>query len=154
MGSPPFATESLNSPSSVCCTHAHRLVGRAVAERVSDEIGNKLPNSDPVAIHGNVDRIFSFDLAARRRQSQFVDHLMQHGLKRLAGIAIEGDASAQPAPRKIEHVVDQSGHPHDGRLQHGDDLMLFVACLHPVPGCVRRHLSMPADCEDRGRAPQ
>ena len=62
-----------------------------MAERVSDEIGHQLPYSAPVAINGSVDRIFGFDLAAGRRQPQFIDHLMQHGLKRLAGIAIKGD---------------------------------------------------------------
>src|SRR5215218_4541277 len=34
---------------------AHGLVGRTVAECVSDEIRNQLSNSDPIAIHGNVD---------------------------------------------------------------------------------------------------
>ena len=54
-----------------------------MAKSVSDEIGNKLSYSDPVAVHGNVNRKFSLDLTARRRQAKFVDHLMQHWLKRL-----------------------------------------------------------------------
>ncbi len=81
-------------------THAHRLVGRAVTERIPDEIGDKLSNSDPVAIDRTVDRIFGLDLAARRRQSQFVDDLVQHGLERFAGIAIQRDAATEPSRAK------------------------------------------------------
>ena len=59
-------------------------------------------------------------------------------------IPIKGETSSQPAPRKIEHVVDQSSHSQHGRLQHGDDLMLFIGV------CFRPRIRAPALIEARG----
>jgi hypothetical protein len=77
-----------------------------MSKGVSNNIGNKLSNSTPVAIYGNVDCIFGLDLTARGGQAEFIDNLMKDRLKGLAGVAIQCDSSPEPAARKIEHVVD------------------------------------------------
>ena len=87
-----------------------------VRQRIANQVGDELSNSRPVAVDGLRECEFGFDRPARRCQSEFVDDLMKDGLKRPAGITFECDAAAEPTAGKIQHVVDQAGHPHHGCL--------------------------------------
>ncbi|MET4418934.1 hypothetical protein ABIB87_001296 [Bradyrhizobium sp. JR18.2] len=53
-------------------------------------------------------------------------------MKWLSGVAPQGDATAQPATREVQHVVDHRAHPDDGRLQHRGDPVLLLALYRPI----------------------
>src|SRR3981081_1763794 len=74
------------SKQSLLCrrVYADGLVSRSMSEGVSNNIGNELSNSTPVAIYGIVDCEFGLDLTVRRGQAEFINNLMQDGFKRLA----------------------------------------------------------------------
>jgi len=116
-----------------CRSHTHRLVRRAMRERVADQVRRQLSDPRAVAAHGIGYSEIRFNHALRRGRPQFVDDLLEDRFQRVVGIAVQRDASAQPSPREIQHIVDQIRHSADGGMDHVKDATFPLALQRTRP---------------------
>ena len=84
-------------------SHAHRLVGRAMCQCIADEVRDQLAYSGAVAVYRIQNGEAALDAAFRRGCTEFVDDLLQYGLKRPAGFAAKCDAAAEATAGEIEN---------------------------------------------------
>ena len=134
MGSPAFATQSLNnSPPSV---FAPTRTGWSAAPWVR-ALPIKFDSNCPIRVRsqltGSVDLEAGLDHAPGRSRSQFVDDLLEDRLQRPVGVTVQRDAAAQPSAREIQDVVDQVRHTGDGGIDHVEDAELLVLLQRARP---------------------
>ncbi len=87
-------------------------MGQGVGQQVGEQLG------DLAAVHGH--RLGQDDVAVDPAlglgDAQFAHHLFQGLAQGRIGLAVNGEAAAQPSASEVQHVVDQSGHAQDAVL--------------------------------------
>src|ERR1700679_2468866 len=102
-------------------------------ESIADQIRRQLTDAYAVAVDGIRYLKAGLDHALGRGCSQFIDYLVEDRLQWLGGVAVQRDATAQPAARKIQHVVDQVRHAGDGGIDHVEDAELLMLLQRTRP---------------------
>ena len=99
-----------------------RLVRRPVRQGVTEKVGEQLSQPRTVAIDWIGQIELHFDGAIRMAGVKLRDNLFQNRYYRSIAIVSDRQPAAEPAPRKIQYVVDQSGHSKDGALHQVEDV--------------------------------
>ena len=83
--------------------HAHRLVRRAMHQRVRHQVGEQLRDPLRVAAHRRREGEVRLDRPAGMRAAQLLDHLAQRLFQRRV-LPLDRDAAAEPAAGEVEDV--------------------------------------------------
>jgi hypothetical protein len=107
-----------------------------VDQGVAEQVGKQLRDAAAVAMHRLRQIQIGLDSVRRKARAQLRNHMIENLLERQHR-AVQGDATAEPAAREIQQIVDQRRHPRHALLHQREDRCGIPAAAHQQIGAGR-----------------